>query len=85
VEDQGIRREHIKPAPPQLIGKVERSHRTVEQEFYQLLTYTDDIGLRARPSEWEKFYNLSKPHDAFNEKHLTNCFVNDYSSPVDIS
>ena len=40
VEDLGIRHAYIKPASPQLNGKVERSHRTDQQEFYQLLTYT---------------------------------------------
>lgn len=68
VEDLGIRHAYIKPASPQLNGKVERSHRTDEQEFYQLLTYTDDVDLRARLSEWEQFYNLSRPHGAFNGK-----------------
>lgn len=33
----------IKPRSPQLNGKVERSHRTDQEEFYQLLTYTDDV------------------------------------------
>jgi hypothetical protein len=33
VEDLGIRHAYIKPASPQLNGKVERSHRTDEQEF----------------------------------------------------
>lgn len=68
VENLGIRHAYIKPASPQLNGKVERSHRTDEQEFYQLLTYTDDVDLRARLSEWEQFYNLSRPHGAFNGK-----------------
>ena len=68
VEDQGIRHAYIKPASPQLNGKVERSHRTDEQEFYQLLTYTDDTDLGAKLSEWEHFYNLSRPHGAFNGK-----------------
>ena len=68
VEDLGIRHAYIKPAYPQLNGKVERSHRTDEQEFYQLLTYTDDIDLGAKLSEWERFYNLSRPHGAFNGK-----------------
>ena len=68
VEDQGIRHAYIKLASPQLNGKVERSHRTDEQEFYQLLTYTDDIDLGAKLSQWEHFYNLSRPHGAFNGK-----------------
>ncbi len=37
VEDQGIRHVYIKPRSPQLNGKVERSHRSDQQEFYQLL------------------------------------------------
>ena len=53
---------------PQLNGKVERSHRTDEQEFYQLLTYTGDVDLHRKLAEWERFYNLSRPHGAFNGK-----------------
>jgi transposase InsO family protein len=68
VEDQGIRHAYIKPSSPQLNGKVERSHRTDEQEFYQLLTYSDDVDLHAKLAEWECFYNLSRPHGAFNGK-----------------
>lgn len=72
VEDQGIRHAYIKPASPQLNGKLERSHRTDEQEFYQLLTYTDDIDLGAKLSQWENFYNLSRPSWVHSmEKHLT--------------
>ena len=66
VEDKGIRHAYIKPSSPQLNGKVERSHRTDEQEFYQLLTYKDDVDLNAKLAEWESFYNLSRPHGAFN-------------------
>ena len=41
VEDKGIRHAYIKPSSPQLNGKVERSHRSDQQEFYQLLSYKD--------------------------------------------
>jgi len=51
-----------------LNGKVERSHRTDEQEFYQLLTYTTDVDLHEKLAEWEHFYNLSRPHGAFDGK-----------------
>lgn len=34
----------------------------------QLLTYTDDVDLQAGFAEWESFYNLSRPHGAFNGK-----------------
>lgn len=68
VEDQGIRHVYIKPVSPQLNGKVERSHRTDQQEFYRLLSYKGDVDLKARLSEWEKLYNLSRPHGAFKGK-----------------
>lgn len=68
VEDKGIRHAYIKPSSPQLNGKVERSHRSDEQEFYQLLTHKGDVDLEARLAEWERFYNLARPHGAHNGK-----------------
>ena len=62
VEDRGIRHAYIKPSSPQLNGKVERSHRSDEQEFYQLLSYNGDVDLEAKLQEWERFYNLARPH-----------------------
>jgi hypothetical protein len=52
--------------PAQWQGRA--SHRTDEQEFYQLLTYTGDVDLHRKLAEWERFYNLSRPHGAFNGK-----------------
>ena len=68
VEDQDVRNAYIKPRSPLLNGKVERSHRTDQEEFYQLLTYRDDVDLEERLAQWERFYNLSRPHGAFNGK-----------------
>ena len=39
---------YIEPGSPQLNGKVERSHRIDQEEFYQLLTYTDDVDLNKK-------------------------------------
>ncbi|MHA3977058.1 IS481 family transposase [Halovulum sp. GXIMD14794] len=64
VEDRGIRHAYIKPRSPQLNGKVERSHRADQQEFYQLLSYKGDVDLAAKLNEWERFYNLARPHGA---------------------
>jgi len=50
-----MRHVYIKPRSPQLNGKVERSHRTDQEEFYQLLTYTDDVDLKKKI---EKLDNL---------------------------
>lgn len=66
VEDQGILHAYIKPRTPQLNGKVERSHRTDQEEFYQLLTYKDDVDLDSKLTVWEGFYNLNRPHSAHN-------------------
>ena len=68
VEDKGIRHVYIKPRSPQLNGKVERSHRSDQEEFYQLLTYTDDVDLNQKLAEWENFYNYNRPHGAFDGK-----------------
>ncbi len=68
IEDKGIRHVYIKPRTPQLNGKVERSHRSDQEEFYQLLTYTDDVDLNQKLAEWERFYNYDRPHGAFDGK-----------------
>jgi len=68
VEDKGIRHVYIKPRSPQLNGKVERPHRSDQEEFYQLLSYTDDVDLNKKLAQWERFYNFDRPHGAFNGK-----------------
>lgn len=54
VEDLGIRHAYIKRGTPQLNGKVERSHRSDGQEFYQLLSYKGDVDLEAKLDEWAR-------------------------------
>ena len=49
-------------------GKVERSHRTDQTEFYQLLTDTDDVDLNAKLEAWESFYNYDRPHISHDGK-----------------
>lgn len=68
VEDQGMRHVYIKPQTPQLNGKVERSHRTDQTEFYQLLTYTDDMDINAKLKAWKNFYNYDRPHISLEGK-----------------
>ena len=68
VEDKGIRHVYIKPRSPQLNGKVERSHSTDKDEFYQLLTYRDDVDLNKKLAVWERFYNYDRPHGAHRGK-----------------
>ncbi len=64
VEDLGIRHAYIKARTPQLNGKVERSHRSDQEEFYQLLSYKNDVDLTKKLAEWEQFYNFARPHGA---------------------
>jgi transposase InsO family protein len=52
---------------PQLNGKAEGSQRTDKDEFYQLLTYTDD-DLNKKLEACEFFYNFNKPYGAFDGK-----------------
>jgi transposase InsO family protein len=62
VEDSGMEHRYIRPMTPQLNGKVERSHRTDKDEFYQLLSYTDDVDLNEKIQAWESYYNFDRPH-----------------------
>ncbi len=65
-----IRHVYIRPRTPHLNGKVERSHRIDDQEFYQLLDkdgVTDDIHLfNEKLREWENYYNYHRPHGALD-------------------
>ena len=65
VLDRGIGHVYIKPATPRLNGKVERSHRIDNEEFYRMLdgVVIDDTELfNDRLQEWENFYNFNRPH-----------------------
>jgi transposase InsO family protein len=70
VESLDIRHVYIRPRTPRLNGKVERSHRVDDQEFYQLLDkdgLTDDIHLfNEKLREWEDYYNYHRPHGALD-------------------
>jgi len=68
VEDLGMEHHYNKPGTPQLNGKVERSHLTDQREFYQLLSYKDDVDLKEKLNEWENFYNFERPHGAHEGK-----------------
>ena len=65
LQDQGIQHRHIKPRTPHLNGKVERSHRIDQDEFYRqlegvVISSVDEFN--ARLNEWEHFYNYQRPH-----------------------
>jgi transposase InsO family protein len=65
VLDRGIGHVYIKPRTPRLNGKVERSHRIDNEEFYRLLdgVVIDDSKLfTEKLQEWEDYYNFHRPH-----------------------
>src|SRR5262245_10936051 len=68
LERRDLRHVYIRPRTPHLNGKVERSHRVDDQEFYQLLDHdgvSDDIHLfNDKLREWEDYYNYHRPHGA---------------------
>ncbi len=70
VESLDIRHAYIRPRTPHLNGKVERSHRVDNEEFYQLLDeqgITDDIHVfNEKLREWEDYYNYHRPHGALD-------------------
>lgn len=68
VEDLGMIHVYIKPGTPRLNGKVERSHLTDKQEFYQLLSYKNDVDLNVKLKKWENFYNFARPHTSLKGK-----------------
>jgi transposase InsO family protein len=56
VLDRGIKHVYIKPATPRLNGKVERSHRIDDDDFYRKLegVVVDDTQLfNTKLQEWE--------------------------------
>ena len=79
VQDLGMRHRFIKEGIPQLNGKVERSHLTDKKEFYQLLTYTDDVNLNEKLKQWEQSYNFNRPNGSFKGKipyEVLKCTLN---------
>jgi len=71
VIDKGIEHVYIRPRTPRLNGKVERSHRIDNEEFYALLqgVVIDSAGLfNEKIAEWERFYNYDRPHGSLGGK-----------------
>ncbi len=73
AESLDIRHVYIRPRTPRLNGKVERSHRINDEEFYQMLDQdgiSDDIVLfNEKVREWENYYNYNRPHGALQVLH----------------
>lgn len=60
----GIKHILNRPGYPQANGKVERSHRTDDEEFYRRYHVKDYREWQYRLPRWEKEYNYERPHQA---------------------
>jgi transposase InsO family protein len=68
LRDLGIGHRHIPPGCPEANGKVERSHRTDEEEFYRRTSFRTVAELTAKLRDWEHEYNHRRPHLALAGK-----------------
>lgn len=62
---RGITHYLIDPGKPAQNGKIERFHRTVEDEFYQTNTFKDLNSLRKKFRDYLHYYNNEREHSAF--------------------
>ena len=63
----GIRHKLIRPFTPRHNGKVERSHRTDQENFYNHLTYSSFDELKEKMAEWNVRYN-NRPHSSLRNR-----------------
>lgn len=64
LEDLGINHRHIKPRTPRLNGKVERSHRIDDDEFYDRYKFDTKKDFMEALNLWQKEYNEERPHSS---------------------
>jgi putative transposase len=78
--DRGIHRFVLPPHSPKLNGRVERSHRTHTEEFYECTDAEPTVtALAAELLRWETVYNTVRPHQALGQltplEYLTTNFT----------
>lgn len=64
----GIRHQLIRPYTPRHNGKVERSHRTDQERFYNFLQFSTFEELQEKMQDWLNRYNR-KPHTALRNRY----------------
>src|SRR5262245_39471876 len=60
VQQAGIRHRYIKPRRPDQNGKVERSHRIDNEEFWSRWTFETLTAASAALQAWERTYNVDR-------------------------
>ena len=85
VMDRGIRHVYIKPRTPRLNGKVERSHRIDNEEFYRMLEHgviIDDANVfNDKLQEWGTSTTSTDPTAASVDKPPTNDYDREPQRP----
>ena len=64
----GIKHQLIRPYTPRHNGKVERSHRTDQERFYNFLQFSTFEELQEKMRDWLNRYNR-KPHTALRDRN----------------
>ncbi len=86
LDDLGITHRKTKIRSPEENGKVERSHRTDEEEFYRHGRFVSITHCMRLLSQWERYYNERRPHMALKGKtprqYLEEKLKNHVSSQV---
>jgi transposase InsO family protein len=60
VQEAGIQYRYITPRRPEQNGKVERSHRTDQEEFWSRHTFVDFEAAVPARAAWERHYNYDR-------------------------
>jgi transposase InsO family protein len=68
LEDLGITHRKTKIRSPEENGKVERSHRTDQDEFYSINRFVSIQHCMKLLKQWEREYNEQRPHMALGGK-----------------
>ena len=68
LDDLGITHRKTRVCSPEENGKVERSHRTDEQEFYSINRFVSISHLKYLLKGWEREYNTKRQHMALDGK-----------------
>ena len=85
LHDLGIAHRRIPRGRPEANGKVERSHRTDEDEFYRRITFRTPQQLAHKLRGWEHEYNHRRLHLALGGKTPAERLLElDISTPVSV-
>lgn len=64
----GVEVLHSRPYHPQSRGKIERFHRTLAAEVFDLRRFDDIAKAQRAFDRWRDLYNYERPHEALNQK-----------------